>query len=325
MSYIGYSVKTKADLDAEVSRATQAEADEAQVRSQADTLLQSNLDAEQARAEVAEQTLTSNLAQEVSDRQTAISAEQTARATAVSGLDGRLAPLESWKADHETAIHDAVDQAIADNTTLIGQVETSLNDADSALSTRISQHIVDRVASDEDHIAKLAVSSANDVSIQQALQSMMTYLDAFSRTYSVYDAQQTEVVLDVAGINSLVSTISAHEANAVVNSEAVVAGADYGALLLQSGRYYFADHDTGVSPNRDQSFYFEVAGGAVTGVSNFLSLTWTFNTSNNVVTLESGANTIVMDFNTSVFTADGPDVQQWMGQPLQIVTTQPEL
>ena len=231
MSYTGYSIQTKAELLQEVADRIQ---DVSGVRALA-------VDVSGA------------LAQEVLNRAAAVSqvaadlqTEASDRATAVSGLDSRLSPLEDWKSNHEVAIHNAVDLAISNNTTLIGQVESALNNADSALSQRISQHIVDRVASDEDHIAKLAISSANDVSIQQALQALMTYLNAFSQTYSVYDASQQEVVLDVAGINTLVNAIAPHEADPVVNSEAQEEQQQGGVFGGENGTYEFLDVNDGV-------------------------------------------------------------------------------
>jgi len=133
--------------------------------------------------------------QEVADRDSAITAATSGLGTAanITALDTRLSSLETWKTDNSDGLQSALDDAIASNTTLIGSVETALQNKDSALITGINQHLADRHASDNSISAAIDQSSSNDNKLVIVLSSIVTYLDAFSQTYSVVDSNGNTV------------------------------------------------------------------------------------------------------------------------------------
>lgn len=229
MSYVGYSNQTNEQLNA---LETKHDTEVAQLQTDIQTavaeasagraLIQSNLDAEVSRAVAKENELNAKIDQEVADRVEAVEAEKVAREVADASLNTRLTSLEAWKTENTDSLQKAIDDAIADNTALTQQVEAQLNDADSALSQRISSHITDRVATDQEHVARLAISSNNDMNVKQVLADMRQYLEAFAQTYTIKDAAGNVVAPpDFSAMATLIDGLQSHQAGAVVNSEAV--------------------------------------------------------------------------------------------------------
>ena len=128
--------------------------------------------------------------QEVADRDSAITAATSGLGTAanITALDTRLSSLESWKTDNSDGLQAALDDAIASNTTLIGSVETALQNKDSALITGINQHLADRHASDNSIKTAIDQSATNDARLNTVLTNIVNYLDAFSQTYTITDS-----------------------------------------------------------------------------------------------------------------------------------------
>jgi hypothetical protein len=223
MEYTGYSISTnnqlgeleaKHDLEvvqvrAEIT-AVQTEASDARA------LIKADLTSETNRAVAKEAELEAKINTEVADRVASVSAEQEARSQADSALDARLTSLEGWKTQNtdelagyvngevDKAINTKVDQAFFDS------VKVELENEDSALSQRISQHIVDRQNADATHREALTKSSDNDDKLKAVLMQMKNYLEAFSQTYTITDSNGNTVTADWSAMQGLLDGVQAH-------------------------------------------------------------------------------------------------------------------
>lgn len=233
MEYTGASIQTTSDLQALEEKhdleVVQVRGEIAQAVDDASadrTLIRSSLTTEVNRATARENQLQADLTQEVQDRETAIHDEQQARSDADDALNVRLTAMEEWKTANtdELAnyVNGEVDKAINSKVdeSFFQQVQQQLTDADSALSQRISNHIVDRENTDEDHKAKLKVSSDNDLVVKDVLEQMRAYLDVFSQTYTIKD-QNDNVVSppDWSVMSASIASIASHEANATATTQ----------------------------------------------------------------------------------------------------------
>lgn len=223
MEYTGYSISTnnslseleaKHDLEVVQVRAELASVETA--AADARTLIKADLSAETTRSVAEEARIETKVNTEIADRVSALADEATARTEADSALDTRLSSLESWKTQNtdelagyvngevDKAINSKVDQSFFDS------VKVELENEDSALSQRISQHIVDRENADATHREALTKSSDNDDKLKAVLMQMKNYLEAFSQTYTITDSNGNTVTADWSAMQGLLDGVQAH-------------------------------------------------------------------------------------------------------------------